>query len=237
MATYYELLGVNPHASAQEIHDGFAHALHDFQKSLSLPIHADQTKIDLLHSAYETLKDPAARAAYDRSIAMPLPHLSIDAERPRPGEQEPAMAATVKNYGTKLWDMRYAIFKEPATSGPGRENSLTEGGSQRKFISIPDRIAHAVAALAILAYGAFGLRQNDLYIPGRFGPGIHFRGIPAWAMYGAFICAALNLLSVAADHFDASVAERNYHVFAKVTQIAGWTLFIGAILASRSMHS
>lgn len=333
MATYYELLGVNPHSSDQEIHDGFANALHDFQKSLSHPIHADQTKIGLLRSAYETLIDPSTRAAYDRSIGMPLPHLSNDAEKPLPGEQKPTMADTLKNskigqlsgigvwlgilaaessntkkditggvifmilgiplllvgtatvllsfsdlflmhqaraltdielgviggglflllgnftvrlaltkftgrnHSMKIWNMGYAIFQESAVPKSASEDPPSKDSNQRQFISTQGRIGHVVAALGLLAYGAFGLHQNDIYIPGKHSNGIHFHGTTAWVMYGAFIFASLNLLSVAADHFDSSAVERDYHIFAKVTQVAGWTLFVGALVMSIFTHS
>ena len=80
-------------------------------------------------------------------------------------------------------------------------------------------------SIILLSYGTFGVLVDDLYIPGRHTKGLHFHGEPAWIMYGAMICAVLNLLSVVVDHYDGRNNEVNYRRFAKVTQIAGWALF------------
>ena len=72
MKTCYELLGVRADASTAEIHESF--------KRLARQTHPDQTlderdraqrtaKFQALSEAYEVLKDPAKRAAYDRELA------------------------------------------------------------------------------------------------------------------------------------------------------------------------
>jgi hypothetical protein len=87
-------------------------------------------------------------------------------------------------------------------------------------------------AAALLAYGAIGIYYDDIYIPGKRSRGVHLHGTAAWIMYGAFVCASLSLLSVLADHCDSRAGGRPYHVFARVTQGAGWALFIGALALS-----
>ncbi len=103
---------------------------------------------------------------------------------------------------------------------------------QRKLISTGERLWHVALAVGLLAYGGFGLYLDDLYLPGRSTRGVHLHGAAAWIMYGAFVFASLNLLSVAADHCDSSEGERYYHIFARVTQVAGWSLFFGAFVFS-----
>jgi hypothetical protein len=49
-------------------------------------------------------------------------------------------------------------------------------------------------------------------------------------MYGAFLCAVGNMMSVVVDHYDQRNNENNYKLFARVTQIAGWTLFALALI-------
>ena len=72
MKTCYELLGVRADASTAEIQESF--------KRLARQTHPDQTlderdraqrtaKFQALSEAYEVLKDPAQRAAYDRALA------------------------------------------------------------------------------------------------------------------------------------------------------------------------
>lgn len=82
----------------------------------------------------------------------------------------------------------------------------------------------------LLAYGGVGLYYDDIYIPGKRSRGIHFHGIAAWVLYGAFFCASLNLLSVLVDHLDSSEGGRGYHICARTTQILGWSLAAGALL-------
>lgn len=76
-------------------------------------------------------------------------------------------------------------------------------------IPLKERVGHVILAVLLLAYGAYGLRNDDLYIPGKRSRGVHLHGTAAWVMYGAFVCAALNLLAVAVDHCDTSGGEKN----------------------------
>jgi hypothetical protein len=97
-------------------------------------------------------------------------------------------------------------------------------------IPLKERVGHSILAVLLLAYGAYGLRNDDLYIPGKRSRGVHLHGAAAWVMYGAFVCAALNLLAVAVDHCDTSEGEKKYKIWARLTQVVGWTLFACALL-------
>jgi hypothetical protein len=103
-------------------------------------------------------------------------------------------------------------------------------GLSGKSIPLKERVGHVVFAVLLLAYGAYGLNHDDLYIPGKRSRGVHLHGTAAWIMYGAFVCASLNLLAVTVDHCDTSGGERKYQIWARVTQVAGWTLFAFALL-------
>ena len=92
------------------------------------------------------------------------------------------------------------------------------------------RILNVVFSSVLLVYGTLGVYFDDLYLPGRRSPGVHLHGEPAWIMYGAFVCAAANLLAVVMDHYDKRPNERSYRVFALVTQILGWVLFALALI-------
>jgi uncharacterized membrane protein len=92
-------------------------------------------------------------------------------------------------------------------------------------IPLSTRLWNMLFSVGLLAYGTIGILNDDVYLPGKRGNGIHFHGIPAWLIYGAMICAVLNMLSVIADHLDQRNNETNYRRFAKVTQYGGWTLF------------
>ncbi|HRH06398.1 MAG TPA: hypothetical protein PK702_11305 [Burkholderiaceae bacterium] len=82
----------------------------------------------------------------------------------------------------------------------------------------------------LLIYGTVGIINDEIFIPGRRSRGALFHGEPAWVLYGAMICASLNLISVVIDHYDTRNNEINYKRFAQVTQYLGWGLFILALV-------
>lgn len=88
-----------------------------------------------------------------------------------------------------------------------------------------ERIFYAVVSAILLVYGVVGLWIDDLYLPGRRTEGVHLHGVPAWVMFAAFLCACANMLSVIVDHFDRRNNEINYKLFARLTAIAGWSIF------------
>jgi hypothetical protein len=62
-------------------------------------------------------------------------------------------------------------------------------------------------------------------MPGKRSKGIHLHDVPAWVMYGAFICACLVMLSVVVDHYDKRNNETNYKRFADTFRVLGWCFF------------
>ena len=77
-------------------------------------------------------------------------------------------------------------------------------------IPAKSRWLHSIFALGILAYGAWGVWVDDLFLPGRRGPGIHLHGTPAWVMFGAMACASALMVLVVVDHYDRRNNERDY---------------------------
>jgi len=99
-------------------------------------------------------------------------------------------------------------------------------------VSVDRRVWSVLSALVLLAWGAYGLWVNDLYIPSKRGKGLHLHDVPAWIMAGAFACAVLVLLSTVADHYDRRENELQYRAFAKAGQYLGWSCFGLAIIWS-----
>lgn len=93
--------------------------------------------------------------------------------------------------------------------------------------SIPliTRAFNILASFGLLAYGAYGIYTNDLYLPGKRGPGVHLHDSPALVMFAAFICACLVMLSVVLDHHDKRNNEHKYQTFATALKYFGWLLF------------
>lgn len=75
MPTHYEVLGVAPSASAQEVRSAYvarARALHPDRA------HGDSRRMQELNEAWRVLRDPSARRAYDASLAPPPPTEDLD---------------------------------------------------------------------------------------------------------------------------------------------------------------
>jgi DnaJ-class molecular chaperone len=66
---YYELLGVSPGASPQEIHSAYRRLARRYHPDLNAGGDAG-ARFNELSDAYEVLHDPAQRARYDRSTAV-----------------------------------------------------------------------------------------------------------------------------------------------------------------------
>jgi TRAP-type C4-dicarboxylate transport system permease small subunit len=99
-------------------------------------------------------------------------------------------------------------------------------------IPTKERISNSLFSVFLLVYGGYGIWINDIYIPGKRGNGIHLHDVPAWVMYGAFICACLVMLSVVVDHYDKRNNEINYKRFADAFRVLGWCFFgLSIILA------
>lgn len=110
------------------------------------------------------------------------------------------------------------------------KKKLNNIGHNPNHIPAVERAMNLIFSSILLSYGTFGVLIDDLYIPGKRGPGTHFHGEPAWILYAAFLSAAANMMSVVVDHHDKRNNEINYKLFARVTQIAGWTLFVLALI-------
>ncbi len=91
-----------------------------------------------------------------------------------------------------------------------------------------ERISNVLFSVPLLAYSIYGFVHDDIYIPGRRGPGVHMYGVPMWLMCAAMLSVGASLLSVVIDHYDTRANEANYRKFAAVTQLLGWVLFFGA---------
>ena len=98
----------------------------------------------------------------------------------------------------------------------------------KNIIPLRTQITHALTALALLAYGTYGIVVDEIIVPGKHGS-IVLHGWAAWVLYAAMICAVLVLVSVIVDNYDPRDDERYYHMFAHTFQVLGWSLFLVAI--------
>lgn len=152
-ATCYDLLGVAPESTAQEIKSAF--------RRKSLTAHPDRGGTNeeqaRLNHAYEILSDPARRKRYDRALSAarsPAP------ERPRyrsarAGEWEKTFGAA-KRGGRFMERLRKEVKRkseDAAALGKSRAAELFEA-SRRGFMAV--RIKFACSAAAVVLSGAAG---------------------------------------------------------------------------------
>jgi MFS family permease len=104
------------------------------------------------------------------------------------------------------------------------------GGYSPNRIDLSTRVFHVLSSLGLLAYGAFGLWIDDLYVPGKRGKGIHFHGIAAVTMFFAMLSACVVLCSVVVDHYDRRDNESAYRRVATYGEFVGWSLMFAAVL-------
>ncbi|WP_395621692.1 hypothetical protein [Dokdonella sp.] len=162
-------------------------------------------------------------------------------------ELEEALAGINRQRYPKNFENLYTAYQRiREAKSPPKVHEPHEGSGEAEFaspgpkhdenrryvpneIQLGERVRHLVFSLLLLAYGAFGLWVNDLYVPGK-RRGIHLHDVPAWVMYGAIICACMVMLSVVIDHHDRRNNEKHYRTFAKVAAFVGWTLFTFSVL-------
>ena len=89
---------------------------------------------------------------------------------------------------------------------------------------------YLLMSFIMIGYGTLGAWLDDLYIPGKRGPGVHFHGVPLWFVYGGMVFFAMNMLSIVVDHFDKQNYKRNYRRFARLTFMIAWILFVAGIV-------
>jgi hypothetical protein len=100
------------------------------------------------------------------------------------------------------------------------------------------RIMYIFVSAGILIFSTIGICFDDVALIQKYGRGVHFHGVPAWILYFSGLFAVANMISVVIDHYDKRNNERNYRVFAKVTQILGLIfLFLAIVLDNMIFHT
>ena len=81
---YYDLLGVSPDASAEEIHRAYRRLARRYHPDTGAGAQ-ERARFHQLSNAYEVLRDPGQRARYDRS--------TLARRRGSRGRQDPSLSA------------------------------------------------------------------------------------------------------------------------------------------------
>lgn len=114
--------------------------------------------------------------------------------------------------------------------GNNAQHRKSKAGQNPNHIPFEERVINIILSAIIFVYAAHGVLTDDFYIPGRSAGGTHYHGEPTWILFVAVLCAVANLMSVIVDHYDKRDNVKNYKLFARLAQFAGWTLFVLALV-------
>ncbi len=118
---YYEILGVKPGASEQDLKSAFRRTAKDCHPDVAVGDKGAEQKFKELNEAYEVLKDPQKRAAYDR-----FGHAAFDGSMGgQRGGQPGGFGPDFTNNMANIFDDLFGEFMG------GRQGSRTRGGRER----------------------------------------------------------------------------------------------------------
>jgi hypothetical protein len=124
---------------------------------------------------------------------------------------------------------------KPGPYQPGHKNYLAPDYDPMPHrpnrIPIYRRVHHSLIAIWLVGYGAYGLKINDIWLPGKRTSGAHFHGPAALLVFIAMCCGAASLVAVVVDHYDRRQNELSYLRFCKTTQLLGVCLLILGVVA------
>jgi hypothetical protein len=92
------------------------------------------------------------------------------------------------------------------------------------------RAVCGLLAAFLLFYGVRGIYRDDVFIPGRSGPGVDFHGLPAWMLAGGLFCFAAFLISCLIRSFENPPNRPVYRIFNRWMKYIGLGLFFGAFV-------
>ncbi len=96
---------------------------------------------------------------------------------------------------------------------------------------VPRQIRNMFGGIAalLITYGAYGVVNGTIYIPGRH-EGVTFVGDPVFVVFAAFVCLALALIVTIVDHYDKRDNEYQYDMIEKALWMASCGLFTWACI-------
>ena len=163
--TYYDILGVAQNASAADIKKAYHRLVRQYHPDISKDPDADKTTSEI-NQAYNTLKDPEKRAAYDAALANPFAGQAGDAGF---GGFDPRQAGGYREY--HFDDSRFGDG-QPFGSGDFRFDDIFSAfGHARQHRAarptgpIPGEDQHAELAIDIAAAYEGSERSLSLEMP------------------------------------------------------------------------
>jgi hypothetical protein len=121
------------------------------------------------------------------------------------------------------------------TDSPPIPKYDSEGNYVPNTIVLKKRIVNFCVALAIMAYGGYGLYIDQLWVPLSKYASIRLIGIAAIFMFIAIICASIEMITEVLDHYDKRDNEHTYYKIANLFKYASYMSFAIAIFTGFSM--
>ena len=119
---------------------------------------------------------------------------------------------------------------EPAyTDLPPIPEYDSKGNYVPNTIVLKKRVVNFCVALAIIAYGGYGLYVDQLWVPLGRQVSVTLTGIAAIFMFTAIICASIEMMTEVVDHYDKRDNEHTYYKVANLFKYASYVSFAIAI--------
>lgn len=119
---------------------------------------------------------------------------------------------------------------EPAyTDLPPTPKYDSKGNYVPNTIVLKKRVVNFCVALAIIAYGGYGLYVDQLWVPLGRQVSVTLTGIAAIFMFIAIICASIEMMTEVVDHYDKRDNEHTYYKVANLFKYASYVSFAIAI--------
>jgi curved DNA-binding protein CbpA len=153
---YYQLLGVGPHASVEEIQAAYRRLAKAFHPDLHAGSEVAAARMAGLNVAKSVLLDRDTRAVYDQVRAARTPHDRVAAAAARPSSDNVTMRYAPYEYARRP---RYRVVSSAAARSAPR-SSFDRGTGVLLLIAVP-----LIAALVLYVFQAMQLSIQPLKVP------------------------------------------------------------------------
>lgn len=186
-ASYYDILGIAPEATAAEIRSAYRRKLDHFRQRLQAQDKLDPSLLDALRQAFTTLDNPAAREAYDASLRPVSSRPIVDQAPPAIPPLVPATPAAAAGAADEMQEQPFSF--------------AGDGGEYFRIWIV--NLLLSIVTLGI--YSAWAKVRREQYFHRNLlldGSGFDYHGLPIPILKGRIVAFLLLVLLSVAQNFN-----------------------------------